>query len=72
MATLPITIAANANAGSTLRKLGQRLQELSMTVPDNATTGASTVLTVDNAPATGVVAVQLTAGPYQSANFIVG
>lgn len=66
MATLAVTINANANAGATLRKLANRLVEIAADIPDNASTGAATVLTVDNAPGAGTVSVQITAGPYPS------
>lgn len=72
MATLAVTIPAGGYAGSTLRKLGERIQEAAANVPDQVGTGASTVLTIDNAPATGVAGVQITAGPYTSASFLVG
>lgn len=63
MATLTVTIAANANAGSVLRRLAFQLQQAASVLPDNVATGASTVLTIDNAPANGVASVQITAGP---------
>jgi hypothetical protein len=40
-------------------------------VPDKVGSGASTVLTIDNAPATGVASVQLTAGPYQNTSALI-
>jgi hypothetical protein len=69
MATLAITIAANANAGATLRRLAFQIQQAAATLPDNVATGASTVLTLDNAPANGSASVQVTAGPITSALF---
>lgn len=66
MATLAVTITANSNAGAVLRKLSQRLQEIAADIPDVSSTGASTVLTIDNAPSAGSVSVQITAGPYTS------
>lgn len=71
MATLTITYAAGANAGAQIRKLSQRLEELSLNVPDNASTGASTVLTIDNAPSSGTASVQITAGPYLSSLYLI-
>jgi hypothetical protein len=71
MATLAITFTAGSNAGAQIRKLSQRLDELSYNVPDNASTGAATVVTVDNAPASGTVSVQITGGPYPSSLYIV-
>ena len=70
MATLAVTIAANANAGAVLRRLALQLQKAAAGIPDNASTGASTVLTIDNAPSGGVASVQITAGPYQSSLFV--
>lgn len=71
MATLTVTFAANSNAGAQIRRLSSRLAAIAAAVPDNPHTGASTVLTFDNAPATGTVSAQITAGPYQSSLFIV-
>lgn len=72
MATLAVTIVAGGNAGATLRALAKRIEQAAAAVPDQVSTGASTVLTVDNAPATGVVSVQVTGGPYTSSLFIAG
>lgn len=71
MATLTVTFAANTNAGAQLRRLASRLQAAASVVPDNASTGASTVLTIDNAPSTGTVSVQLTSGPYTNAAALI-
>jgi hypothetical protein len=70
MATLAITIAAGGNAGQTLRRLAFQLQQAAAGVPDVVPTGASTVLTIDNAPSAGSASVQITAGPYQSSLFV--
>lgn len=67
MATLAVTIAANANAGSVLRRMAQQILVCAAGMPDNASTGASTVLTIDNASGGGIGTVQVTAGPYPSA-----
>lgn len=68
MATLTITItAANGDAGQLLRRLAHQIEKAAAAVPDRVTTGASTVLTIDNAPSAGVASVQITGGPYQSA-----
>lgn len=64
MATVAITIAANANAGVVLRRLARQIEKCAAIVPDNNATGASVVLTINDAPSTGVASVQLTAGPY--------
>jgi hypothetical protein len=69
IATLAITIAAGSDAGQILRRLAFQLQQAASGVPDKVPTGASTVLTIDNAPANGIASVQITGGPYQSALF---
>lgn len=71
MATLTVTFTANSNAGAQLRVLGKKLQQIGMALPDNNSSGASTVLTIDNAPATGTCSVQITAGPTTTAALIV-
>lgn len=71
MATLAITVAAGANAGSILRRLAAQIENMSIAVPDQVSTGASTVITVDNAPGTGTCTVQITAGPYTSGLYVV-
>jgi hypothetical protein len=72
VATVAITItAANGDAGALLRKLANQIEAAAAVVPDRVTTGASTVLTISDAPATGVASVQITGGPYQSALFPV-
>jgi hypothetical protein len=67
MATLTWTIAAGSNPGEVLRRLGKQIENAASVVPDNVYSGASTVLTIDNAPSAGVASVQITAGPYQNA-----
>lgn len=74
MATLTITIPAgssNGGAGEVLRSLSKAIQQVAAGVPDRTPTGASTVLTIDNGPATGLASVAITAGPYQSSTVIV-
>ena len=71
MATLAITFAAGSETGAQLRKLAANINRIAADVPDKVAGGASTVLTVDNAPATGPCSVQLTAGPYQSSAVLV-
>ena len=71
MATLTITLAAGSETGAVLRRLAKQIEKAAADVPDRVSTGASTVLTIDNAPSTGVASVRLTAGPYQSALFLV-
>lgn len=71
MATLAVTIPINGNAGAVLRKLASNIEVIAANIPDNNSSGASVVLTVDNAPAGGVVGVQITGGPYQSSSLVV-
>lgn len=74
MATVTITIPANSasgGAGEFGRGLARAIEQAFAGVPDKTSTGASTVLTIDNGPATGLASVQITAGPYQSAAVIV-
>ena len=71
MATVTVTFAAGSFAGAQLRQLSKAIQKLATNVPDQVGSGASTVLTVDNAPATGTVSVQITAGPYAGNAVIV-
>lgn len=66
IATLAITIAAGGNAGGTLRKLAARIEQAAGDMPSVNSSGASVVLTIDNAPSVGVATVQVTGGPYQS------
>jgi hypothetical protein len=62
MATVTCTVAAGGNFGSNVRALASALQKLVADVPDNNPTGASSVLTIDNA--TGFAKVTISAGPY--------
>lgn len=71
MSTLAVTWTAGSETGASLRALSAAIEKMAGDVPDRVPTGASTVLTIDNGPATGNVSVKLTAGPYQSALFIV-
>ena len=71
MATVTVTWTAGSYVGAELRRLANRIEKMAASVPDYVPTGASTVLTVDNAPATGHVSVQLTAGPYTTSAYIV-
>lgn len=71
MATLAITCAINTNAGSVFRRLAHQIEMASRDVPDNNSSGASYVLTIDNAPSAGVASVQVTAGPTTSSLFPV-
>lgn len=60
MATLTITFTTSQQAGERLRKMAAQLNKAASVVPDSQSTGASTVLTIDNADPS----VQITAGPY--------
>lgn len=71
MATLAVTFTAGSETGALIRKLADTLERMSGDIPDRVSSGASTVLTIDNAPATGTVSVQITAGPYQTSLFTV-
>lgn len=71
MATLTITLAKGSEAGATLRKLAQRINECASNIPDANPTGASYVLTIDNGPSTGTASVQITAGPITTGLYTV-
>jgi hypothetical protein len=70
MATLSITVPANANAGAVLRRLAFQIQQAAAGIPDNAN-GASTVMTVNDSPTGGIASVQITAGPYTSSTIYI-
>ena len=72
MATLTITFPINTEAGAKLRRLAANLEKTAQLVGDNPS-GASLVLTFDNAPSgTGaVVSTQLTSGPVTQASALV-
>lgn len=71
MATLAITLAINTNAGAVLRRLASQIEKAAADVPDLNSSGASVVLTIDNAPGAGTATVQVTGGPYQSPLLVV-
>lgn len=71
MATLTVTVAKGGEAGATFRKVAKAIRQVAADIPDANPTGASYVLTIDNAPATGTVSVQVTAGPITSSVVIV-
>jgi hypothetical protein len=71
MATLAITITAGSETGAILGASRRCIELQAAAVPDKVGSGASTVLTIDNAPATGVASVQLTAGPYQNTSALI-
>lgn len=70
MATLAVTFAAGTEPGAALRRVASQLEQLAAQMPDRVSTGASTVLTIDNAPTNGTIGVQITAGPYQTSQLI--
>lgn len=68
MSTLAITIpVTNGDAGALLRRLAQQIEKAAAPIPDRVASGASIVLTIDNAPSAGLATVQITAGPYTTA-----
>lgn len=75
MASVTITIPANVGStnqeyetGNFLRHMAKQLNHLAASMPDKVSSGASTVLTIDNtASGTSLGSVQITAGPYQTA-----
>lgn len=69
MATLTITLTAGSEAGATLRRCAKQLEKAAAILPDRNSTGASTVLTIDNAPSTGTASFQVTGGPVTSSLF---
>jgi hypothetical protein len=72
MASVTITLAAGTEQGALLRKLARRINEVAIDVPDRVSTGASTVLTIDNTTTGGGIGtVQITAGPYAGSAIIV-
>lgn len=70
MATLAISFAINTHAGAQMRALAKAIEKAAAAVPDNVSSGAATVLTVDNAPSSGTVSVAVS-GPYAGSTFIV-
>lgn len=73
IATVTVTWTAGQTAGSGIRGLATALNTLASTLPDANPTGASTVLTIDNATTSGEkCSVQITAGPYTGSKVLVG
>lgn len=73
MATVTVTWTAGKTAGTGLRGLASAINKLAADVPDCNATGASTVLTIDNATTSGeLCSVQITAGPYTGSKILVG
>lgn len=73
MASVTVTWTAGQTAGSGIRGLANALNKIANDLPDANPTGASTVLTLDNATTSGEkCSVQITAGPYSGAKVLVG
>lgn len=66
MATLTFTFTAGSEAGASMRSLANAIERACAHMPDKNSTGASTVVTLDNGPSTGFASVQVTAGPYST------
>ena len=71
MATLAVTFTVGQEAGAKLRRLANQLEKTAQLIGDNNSSGASYVLTIDNAPSNGNVSIQLTAGPVTQASALV-
>lgn len=71
MATLTVTMTAGTPSGSLLRRMAIQLEKIAGDIPDVTSTGASMVLTIDNAPSAGTASFQITAGPYTSSVYYV-
>lgn len=68
IATLTLTTTAGGYAGSQLRHLAMVLVQVANTLPDSNSTGASTVVTLDNG--VGYCGVQVTGGPYAGSQVV--
>lgn len=62
MATVVLTIPSGTNPKAIVSRLWRQLRELEAGMND-VTSGAATVLTVDNNPTQGSVSVAITSGP---------
>lgn len=73
MASVTITVtAAQGEAGAIFRRLAHQIEHAAAMVPDRTPTGASVVLTIDNALGTHAgVAVTQASGPYNSLTYLV-
>jgi hypothetical protein len=72
VATLTLTFTAGQEGGrASFAVFAQQIIAVSENVPDVVSSGASTVLTIDNGPSAGVASVQITAGPYQTSKLYV-
>lgn len=63
-------MTAGNESGALIRRLAKKLDQAAASLPDRTSTGASVVLTIDNAPSTGVASVAIT-GPYTSGTILV-
>jgi hypothetical protein len=70
MATVTLTFTVPSEAGAQLRGLANAIEKVALALPDRVSTGASTVLTIDNAVGS-VCGVQVTAGPYTGSQVLV-
>lgn len=62
MATLTVTIPNGTDTRAVLDRLVKQMRDIAYSVP-NGVTGGNTVITFNNAPATGLLSVQVTSGP---------
>lgn len=69
MASVTITIPVTGEAGAQLRGLANAIEQVVSALPDKCASGASTVLTIDNAVGS-TAGVQITAGPYTGAQVL--
>jgi hypothetical protein len=70
--TFPPNVGANDGfaTGQQLRKLARLIDRCAAGIPDKVSSGASTVITFDNTTVGfSPGSVQITAGPYQSAQY---
>ena len=76
MATLTLTIPANTGAndarstGTELRRFAKQFEKAVAHVPDRVSSGASTVVTIDNTGG-NLASIVVTSGPYAGNTFLV-
>lgn len=70
MASVTITFTAGSEAGAVIRQIAGALEKVASPLPDRNPTGASTVLTIDNAVGSHC-GVQITSGPYAGSQVLV-
>lgn len=71
IATVAITIAAGGEAGAFVRRFALALQQAALLLPDKNSSGASVVITVDNAPSTGTASVAIAGGGLASTQTVL-